>query len=54
MKRQTNNTDSEPVQPTPAQLKNSSLMGWEYAGDGLFEKDDSIGWFTENDGFQKA
>jgi len=38
--------------PTAKQLERCALCGWEYLGDGLFAKDDSLGWFTTK-GFMK-
>jgi hypothetical protein len=32
--------------PTVKQLERCALCGWEYLGDGLFAKDDILGWFT--------
>lgn len=41
------------VNPTEQMIKNCAAMGWVYCGDGLFEKGDMIGWFTQSFGFQK-
>jgi hypothetical protein len=38
--------------PTPIQLENSALMDWNYLGDGIFERDGVMGFFTD-DGFKK-
>lgn len=40
------------IEPTPIQIRNCKSLGWEYLGDGLFEKDGMIGWFSDR-GFEK-
>lgn len=43
----------DPIEPTPQQIFNSSLQGWEYVGDNLFIRgDNEIGYFTKH-GFVK-
>lgn len=37
--------EPRPTEPTKDQLENCKSMGWDYLGDGIFAKDDSIGWF---------
>lgn len=34
-------------EPSDAQLKNCLVMGWAHLGDGLFAKDDYLGWFEQ-------
>ena len=36
-----------PLEPTSDQLQNCVSWGWEYIGDGLFMKDDLMGYFTK-------
>lgn len=40
--------------PTQKQIDHCEVMGWDYAGDGLFESKEQrmMGWFTES-GFNK-
>ena len=38
--------------PSDIQIKHCGFMGFEYLGDGIFGRNDQIGWFT-NDGFHK-
>jgi hypothetical protein len=40
-------------EPTQKQINNCILAGWEYLGDGLFAKDDVLGYFTK-EGFKKS
>lgn len=40
------------VLPTEKQIENCALMSWEYIGDGIFERNGQMGWFTSN-GFHK-
>lgn len=35
------------IKPTQKQIINCELTGWEYLGDGLFAKDDILGYFTD-------
>ena len=37
----------QPKPPTPEQIENAALMGFEYIGDGIFIRGDEIGYFTE-------
>jgi hypothetical protein len=37
--------------PTPKQLENTTISGWEYLEDGLFVKGDVMGYFTEDGGW---
>ena len=30
---------------TPEQIERCKLMGWEYIGDGFFERGEQMGWF---------
>lgn len=39
--------------PTPQQIENTLGMGWEYLGDGIFAKNDELGYFTKR-GFRRA
>lgn len=40
------------VIPTQLQIRNAYFMGWVYLGDGLFTRDELLGYFTET-GFIK-
>lgn len=48
------NSEFDPVEPTQRQIDNCAMMGWVYTGDGIFEKNGVIGWFTKHHGFQKT
>lgn len=43
----------KPENPTKDQIRNCASWGWEYLGDGIFAKNDTIGYFTKN-GFKKV
>lgn len=38
--------------PTPKQIEICSACEWEYLGDGIFAKGETMGWFTDS-GFVK-
>lgn len=38
----------KPIEPNEKQISNCKRWGWEYIGDGLFVKNELIGFFTEN------
>lgn len=40
------------ITPTEKQIENAIAMGWEYLGDGIFCKEDVMGYYTKT-GFVK-
>lgn len=35
------------IEPTPEQIENCRLFGWQYLEDGYFQRDQELGWFTK-------
>lgn len=41
------------ILPSNKQIENTVGMGWQYLGDGIFAKDEELGYFTKQ-GFRRV